>query len=306
MTEPGRGPETAGGLLRAAREKQGLHIAALAAAIKVAPRKLDALENNRWDELPDATFARALAQTVCRTLKVDARPVLDLLPAAGAGNLENVAGSLNTPFTQRGTQPSSLAGTAFRPMVWAGGLLLLAALLVYFVPSSFWKELLDRDTTATAPTPAFPGADAAPVALPATSAQIVAVVPPGTSASEPVEALATEAGVGAAGLAPAAGAAAAPDLAETAAPRPASAAAPPTPDSIRIVAVQASWVEARDAQGRVLVSRLVGTGEQLQLDGELPIRLVIGNAAGVELSFRQQRIDLPALTRDNVARLQLP
>ncbi len=42
--------ETAGSLLRAAREKQGLHIAALAAAIKVAPRKLDALENDRWNE----------------------------------------------------------------------------------------------------------------------------------------------------------------------------------------------------------------------------------------------------------------
>ena len=67
-------------MLRAAREKQGLHIAALAAAIKVSPRKLDALENDRWHELPDATFTRALAQTVCRTLKVDARPVLDKLP----------------------------------------------------------------------------------------------------------------------------------------------------------------------------------------------------------------------------------
>ena len=80
MTEPQPGPTTAGGLLRAAREKQGLHIAALAAAIKVAPRKLDALENDRHDELPDATFVRALAQTVCRTLKIDPRPVLHMLP----------------------------------------------------------------------------------------------------------------------------------------------------------------------------------------------------------------------------------
>ena len=53
---------SAGALLRAAREKQGLHIAALAASIKVTPRKLDALEHDRWDELPDATFTRALAQ----------------------------------------------------------------------------------------------------------------------------------------------------------------------------------------------------------------------------------------------------
>ena len=84
MTDSVPDKASPGALLRAAREKQGLHIAALAAAIKVAPRKLDALENDRWHELPDATFTRALAQTVCRTLKIDARPVLDLLPAAGS------------------------------------------------------------------------------------------------------------------------------------------------------------------------------------------------------------------------------
>ena len=64
-------PPSAGRLLREARERQGLHIAALAAAIKVAPKKLELLEADRFDALPDATFTRALAQTVCRALKID-------------------------------------------------------------------------------------------------------------------------------------------------------------------------------------------------------------------------------------------
>ena len=51
---------TAGGLLRQARQAQGLHIAALAAAIKVTPRKLELLESDQFDQLPDATFTRAL------------------------------------------------------------------------------------------------------------------------------------------------------------------------------------------------------------------------------------------------------
>ena len=70
-------------MLRAAREKRGLHIAALAASIKVSPRKLEALETDRYDELPDLTFTRALAQTVCRALKIDAEPVLAKLPHVG-------------------------------------------------------------------------------------------------------------------------------------------------------------------------------------------------------------------------------
>ncbi|HJV61195.1 MAG TPA: helix-turn-helix transcriptional regulator, partial [Albitalea sp.] len=68
-------PRTAGGIIRAARQSQGLHIAALSAAIKVSQKKLEALEADRLDELPDATFTRALAQTVCRALKIDPSPV---------------------------------------------------------------------------------------------------------------------------------------------------------------------------------------------------------------------------------------
>ena len=91
MSEPQPGTATAGSLLRAAREKQGLHIAALAAAIKVSQRKLEALEGDRYDELPDATFTRALAQTVCRTLKVDARPVLGPAAAGACGGAASPA-----------------------------------------------------------------------------------------------------------------------------------------------------------------------------------------------------------------------
>jgi cytoskeleton protein RodZ len=304
MSEAGRGAESAGSLLRAAREKQGLHIAALAAAIKVTPRKLDALENNRWDELPDATFTRALAQTVCRTLKIDARPVLDLLPAPGASTLENVAGTLNAPFSERGSHPGGAVGAAVRPMVWAGALLLVAALVVYFVPSAVWTDLLDRagETTATAAAPAFPASDATAGVPAAEPAPASIVLPPIDAASAAASAAAPPAAAASAvALSPvAAGSAAAPAAGAAAAPVAVSA------DAVQLLAVQASWVEARDAQGRVLVSRLLGMGERLALEGELPIRLVIGNAAGVELSFRQQRVDLPALTRDNVARLQLP
>src|SRR5438094_93521 len=78
MAEP-MTDKTAGALLREARIAQGMHIAAMSAAIKVAQRKLELLEADRYDELPDATFTRALAQTMCRVLKVDAEPVLSNL-----------------------------------------------------------------------------------------------------------------------------------------------------------------------------------------------------------------------------------
>jgi cytoskeleton protein RodZ len=141
MTDaPSPAPPRAGRrLLRAAREKQGLHIAALAAAIKVSPRKLDALENDRWHELPDATFVRALAQTVCRTLKIDPARCWPCCPsppvAAGTGEQR-----LNTPFRDRpGRDPAAWRPAASGPW-WPGLLLLLAAVAwCTWCPASLWS-----------------------------------------------------------------------------------------------------------------------------------------------------------------------
>jgi transcriptional regulator with XRE-family HTH domain len=121
---------SAGAMLRSAREKRGLHIAVLAAAIKVAPRKLEALEADRYDELPDLTFTRALAQTVCRSLKIDAEPVLGKLPPAGdMPKLAQVGGGINAPFHEAPGHRDPGEFTLLRkPAFWATLVVLAGAL----------------------------------------------------------------------------------------------------------------------------------------------------------------------------------
>lgn len=288
---------TAGSLLRAAREKQGLHIAALAASIKVAPRKLDALEHDRYAELPDATFTRALAQTVCRSLKIDPQPVLALLPHADASGLDHVSGTLNEPFRERPgrADPAAMAVAAIRPMAWAGLLLLLAAVAVYFVPAGLF-------------TPA-PEVAAVPVASFASAPEVAASAAP---APEPVVAAASAAASAVVLAAPApASAPAAPVVAAvvplpTPAPPPETvASSPPTKTLVQLRADAASWVEVRDGKGQILLSRTVQPGENLGFDAALPIRMTIGNAPATRVSFRGKPVDLAASTRDSVARLEL-
>ena len=127
----------AGALLRAARQQQGMHIMALAAAIKVTPAKLEALEAGRYHELPDATFTRALALTICRVLKIDPTPVLAQLPGARDIGLGRVDGGLNMPFRDRPgrADPSEWAPWR-RPVLWLVGALLLAAAAFVLVPST--------------------------------------------------------------------------------------------------------------------------------------------------------------------------
>ena len=67
---------TAGDMLRQAREAHNLHIEVVAAALKVPVQKMQALEENRIEDLPDPVFARALAASVARALRIDPAPVL--------------------------------------------------------------------------------------------------------------------------------------------------------------------------------------------------------------------------------------
>ena len=171
-------PRSAGALLKAAREREGLHVAVLAATIKVSPAKLQALEQGLYDQLPNATFTRALAQSVCRSLKIDPRPVLALLPQVEALPLEGAGARLNTPFHDRPSR-SDGGGLAWasKPMFWAGGLLLLAALAVGFVPPSMVAGLTEQVGGALAPAPG-------PASAAASAASAVAAATP-ASAPEP-------------------------------------------------------------------------------------------------------------------------
>lgn len=278
---------SAGSMLRAARERQGLHIAALAAAIKVPPAKLDALECGRYDELTDITFARALAQSVCRALKIDAKPVLDLLPNAPDTVLAKAEKRGTAPFRERpGRAEPDDARLWHHPVFWVVVLLLAAAAAFLLWPSRAALTDLAPAVSAPAAQPAAPPASQPPVA----------VTKPGDAAPSRAE--------------PAAVAASGPAVVtETVHSAPAesgAAAAQEAPSGLVVVRAQEpSWIEVEDAKGVVLLSRTLQPGESVGLDGALPMRMIIGNASATEVTLRGKRVPISATTRDNVVRLEL-
>jgi cytoskeleton protein RodZ len=282
---------TAGAMLRSAREKRGLHIAALAASIKVPQRKLEALESDRYEELLDLTFTRALAQSICRTLKIDAQPVLDRLPQVpgAAPKLQHVSNGLNAPFRERpGRDEPADWGWLGRPVVWGTLLVLIAAGVLAFAPSRF----LDRLKGAL---PSAPGASS-----PAPGA--VSVLPPPGGAPGVIEVLPTSPVVGGAVTSTSLGV---PAAVETPAAAAATAAVPAGAGLLGVKATGETWVEVQDARGQTLLSRKVAAGESLGLNGDVPLRVTIGNATNTQLTFRGRLVDLKANTEGNVARLQL-
>jgi len=282
---PAPRPTTAGGLLRQARQAQGLHIAALAAAIKVVPRKLELLESDQFDQLPDATFTRALAQTVCRTLKVDAVPILALLPPLSGHRLEHVGEGLNTPFRERPGQlvPKEWASVA-SPVLWMAGLIVALTIAVYAMPAEWLR--FATSSTVTRPRPA-----------------VGAVTAPTAANQETTAAVAVPASV--APIAAESASAVAPSAVEATADTPDAVTEAAASGVLQFHASAPSWIEVTDARGQALISRVIEPGENVGLDGVVPMKIKIGNAKVTQVIFKGQPVELATYTRENVARFEL-
>ena len=280
----------AGAMLRAARQEQGLHIAALAAAIKVSPAKLEALESGRYHELLDVTFSRALARTVCRVLKIDPAPVLAQMPGASPDALGPVDGGLNMPYRERPGRVVPADWAPWRhPVLWLVALLLTAAAAFVLVPGAVVRDLT------------LPGATAALPVMPPGGATTTQPGASGTGAATPAAAAAS--GVVGGNAALGAAVTARKDL-------PVAPSGAPVVnahgDAVALRALQPTWVQAVDGNGQTLMARLLPAGETVEMTVTPPLRLKIGNVSGIELSFRGQRVDLRTAARDNIANLTLP
>ncbi len=64
-----------------------------------------------------------------------------------------------------------------------------------------------------------------------------------------------------------------------------------------------SWVEVRDASGRIVFAQINAPGTQQAVSGKPPFQVVIGNAAQVKLQLDERNIDLVPYIRAEVARL---
>jgi cytoskeleton protein RodZ len=299
---------TAGALLRDAREAAGLHIAALAVALKVPVAKLEALEADNFSALPDMVFVRALASSVCRTLKIDPQAVLALLPQGEGPRLSAGDVGLNAPvkgFAGR-SSAAPFKGAGSRSFVWAVGLLLIGAALMMFLPRGLDADLSallkQPETTTKIPMPTgnvaqeisvAVGAEqrvpsAAPAPAPAAAAGVGVELPAGESikpagiASHPIVLPSVEASA------------------------PSSAPAADAPSGVLAFKARSeSWIQVRDAAGALVLQRNLAPNELVSVSGVLPLAVVIGRADATEVFVRGKPYDIGPVSRENVARFEV-
>ena len=306
VTTPAAGAQptgSAGRLLQAGRERRGLELDALAQLLKVPVRKLQALEADRFEELPGAAFTRSLAQSYARQVGVDVQEVLALLPQAivPPQRLEHVSRGLQTPYREgSGAHFGGSGGRGgfegFRPVHGVALALLALALLLWLLPPlSTLLPSLGLSSRSELAAEVAAGSEAA-----ASSTVVVETVHgvPAEQVTTPVPPAAS-----AVPVMPAPVAASAPPAAPSA-PAPVPAAAAPA-GTVVLKTRTASWIEVRDAGNAVMLSRTLQPGETVGLDGAMPMRVRVGVASALELSLRGEPVDLKPYTRGTSATVVL-
>ena len=77
------------------------------------------------------------------------------------------------------------------------------------------------------------------------------------------------------------------------------------PAQIQLAFEGESWVEVKDASGETIYARLNGAGTERVVKGTPPFSLVVGNAHGVKIRYKDKSVDLEPHTRVDVARITL-
>jgi len=274
-----------GATLRAAREAMGLSAQEIAGRVKFSARQVEALESDDAANLPQGTFLRGFIRGYARMVNLDP----DVLLNETETHTEH---HFKVTDVQGGGEPLPTAGDAARKnrFLLPGALVVILGLVLF---------LLNKPNI-----PDFPI-----TSVPMPSAEIPAV--------EAASAVAGDIDSSAGEVAPAAlpkNPAASPKAAVPAAQEGILATAKPSISleqlmkrPIHIVYTDQAWVEIKDVNGEVLISRITDAGGEKWIggSGREPYQVVLGRAGAVRLYYKGSEVDLSGFKPDSVARLVL-
>jgi cytoskeleton protein RodZ len=279
-------PATLGEMLRTARLTQDLTVEQLATELRIEAKQLNALEENRFEQIGVPVFVKGYLKQYGLRLGLDVKDLLALY-------------TKQTTLADVQIQPSRTIKLRDDRQI-ASWILAAIVLLVVIVGLAVWwwnggtfgGLRSTRATDPPAPTPA-----PAEVSPPQTSVRPVTAPAPATVTAPPPATI-DAAPAQAADLPPAAAAAVEPaDASDDA------RAAPAVAIPLQLVFDSESWAEITDARGERLLFGLNAAGRSVTVSGEPPFAIVLGNADSVRLTVDGEPYAIPQTGRQgNLAR----
>ncbi|EGR1271777.1 cytoskeleton protein RodZ [Vibrio parahaemolyticus] len=86
-------------------------------------------------------------------------------------------------------------------------------------------------------------------------------------------------------------------------------ASPVVPEGMTLLTMKFKadcWIQVKDTNGKTLVSGTQKPGQDLELTGKAPFKVILGAPEGVTMTFASEPVDLSGYTSGKVARFTLP
>ncbi len=255
-----------GQTLAAARSALNLSVADVSQQIKYGVKQIAAIEADDYGKLPGTTFVRGMIRSYAKLVHIDPQVLLADLGRRDIPAAVTV--DLRTNQQEPFLEGGKKSNRAYLVMS-------LIALLAVLVVAYEWY------------------------ASPPSKGEVVTITPKAVKTEE-VQAPAVAASLPEAADAPTADPRNTPLTAASVVSRSGSG-----PKRIQLEFDELSWVEIKQANGRIMLSQLNPAGTKQVVEGAPPFDVVIGNAPKVRLTYDDTPVDLRPYFKIDVARLTL-
>lgn len=276
-TNPSPTPSAPGAVLAATRKERGLSVEEVSARLRLPVSIVQALEADAYERLPVRSYASGYTRSYAKLLELDPEPL-------AAACVEHSESPAIDPFVSQPALQTSSGDRHVKLMTFAVSAVLIALSLLWLKSEYLQNTPTEQPAQSLAETPARTQPDperaAAPLGYSYTIIEHSEPEPP--PAVDPLADQWSEPAVTSAQVMPG---------------EPA--------DRLTLAVREPSWIEVVDSSGERLFYALARAGQQLELSGQLPFHVVVGNADATTVQLGGEVIDIQPFNRQGVARFTI-
>ncbi|MCR9921914.1 cytoskeleton protein RodZ [Vibrio alginolyticus] len=300
----------AGTLLKNKRESLGMSQKQVADRLRLRISVIEDIENNRFESQQVATFTRGYLRSYAKFVGLDEKVVLTALEQTADAQPQEQEIEMQS-FSRKTKDEKH--NSRIMLLTWVIGLVIIGISAAWWwqnqQENSLTKEVTDSSVEAPQPT----AQELADIDL-MTAEELIASTPEEVASTNEGVAESTEASVeqGADPLLTETENTTSVDSEEPVAVIEAAEEeqpAPVVPKGMTLLTMKFKadcWIQVKDTNGKTLVSGTHKPGQDVELTGKAPFKVILGAPEGVTMTFASEPVDLSGYTSGKVARFTLP
>lgn len=300
----------AGTLLKNKRESLGMSQKQVADRLRLRISVIEDIENNRFESQQVATFTRGYLRSYAKFVGLDEKVVLTALEQTADAQPQEQEIEMQS-FSRKTKDEKH--NSRIMLLTWVIGLVIIGISAAWWwqnqQENSLTKEVTDSSVEAPQPT----AQELADIDL-MTAEELIASTPEEVASTNEGVAELTEAPVeqGADPLLTETENTTSVDSEEPVAVIEAveeEQPAPVVPEGMTLLTMKFKadcWIQVKDTNGKTLVSGTHKPGQDVELTGKAPFKVILGAPEGVTMTFASEPVDLSGYTSGKVARFTLP